>query len=160
MSTEPYLNAVTMLGRFMPYELGRQLQHFHDDHPGQLTMLTDKDWEWIRDVCLKPPTQPDEERYPAEWATSTESINHFLPRWRRYMRYKHPYKGYMVDRSRVGYRARFKRNKNRDPRLKTNDNPGPEGQNVGQEETTETNQNAGSGVAHDDVDSEQEGVDQ
>ncbi|KAF5587236.1 hypothetical protein FPCIR_7644 [Fusarium pseudocircinatum] len=125
MSTEPYLNAVTMLERFMPYELGRQLQRFHDDHPGQLTMLTDKDWEWIRDVCLKPPTQPDEERYPAK----------------------------------LGYHRRFKRNENRDPRLKTDDNPEPEGQNAGQEETTETNQNAGSGDAH-DVDSEQEGVDQ
>ncbi|KAF5672694.1 hypothetical protein FDENT_10495 [Fusarium denticulatum] len=114
-----------MLGRFVPYEFGRQLQRFHDDHPGQLAMLTDKDWEWIRDVCLKPPTQPDEERYPAE----------------------------------IGYRARFKRNKNWDPRLKTDDNPEPEGQNVGQEEITGTNQNAGSGVAH-GVDSEQEGVDQ
>ncbi|KAG9502071.1 hypothetical protein J7337_007787 [Fusarium musae] len=67
MSDEPYLNAVTVLERFMPYELGRQLQRFHDDHPGSLPMLTDKDWEWIRDVCTKPPTQPGEERYPAEF---------------------------------------------------------------------------------------------
>ncbi|KAG5791018.1 hypothetical protein H9Q69_009932 [Fusarium xylarioides] len=138
-----------MQGRFMPYELGRQLQRFHDDRPGQLTMLTDKDWEWIRDVCTKPPTQPDEERYPDEWATSTESISRFLPRWRRYMRYKHPYKGYMVDRSTVGYRAKFKRNKNRDPKLKTVDNPESEGQKSSQGETTEMNQDAGSEVAHD-----------
>ncbi|KAF5637745.1 hypothetical protein F52700_4447 [Fusarium sp. NRRL 52700] len=135
MSTEPFLNAVTMYERFMPYELGRQLQRFHDDHPGKLPMLTDKDWEWIRDVCSKPPTQPGEERYPAEWATSPESISNALPHWRRYMRYNHPYKGYVLKRS----------------------SPIPEGQNIGQEETNEMPQDAGSKVGH-DVDFKQEGV--
>ncbi|KAF5723482.1 hypothetical protein FMUND_1806 [Fusarium mundagurra] len=159
MSTEHFLNSVTAHERFMPYELGRQLQRFHDDHPGLLTMLTDKDWEWVRDVCLKPLTQPGEERYPEEWVTSTESISRVLPRWRRYMTFKHPYKGFIVDRSRVGYRARVKRNKNRDPKLKTDDNPEPEGQKGSQGGTTEMNQDAVSEVAH-DVDSEQEGVDQ
>ncbi|EWG54172.1 hypothetical protein FVEG_17271 [Fusarium verticillioides 7600] len=154
MPTEPYLNAVTVLERFMPYELGRQRQRFHDDHPGSLPMLTDKDWEWIRDVCTKPPTQPGEERYPAEWVNSAEPIKHFLPRWRRYMRYKHPYKGY-----RFGYRRRFKRNKNQDPRLKTDDNPEPEGQKSRQDENTGMNQDAGSEVAR-EADSEQEGVGQ
>ncbi|CVK85233.1 uncharacterized protein FPRN_06890 [Fusarium proliferatum] len=155
MSTEPFLNSVTMHERFMPYELGRQLQRFHDDHPGLLTMLTDKDWEWIRDVCLKPPTQPDEERYPTEWATRTESISDVLPRWRRYMRSKHPYKGFIAERR----RARVM-DKN-DPRLKrnTNDRPDLEGQNIGHEKPTEMNQDVGSKVAF-DVDSEQEGVDQ
>ncbi|KAF5627811.1 transcriptional regulatory [Fusarium tjaetaba] len=151
MSTEPYLNAVTALERFMPYELGRQLQRFHDDHPSSLPMLTDKDWEWIRDVCTKPRTQPGEERYPAERVTSAEPINHFLPRWRRYMRYKHPYKGY-----RIGYCRRFKHDKSRDPRLRTDDNPEPEGQDSGQDEATEMNQGDGSSVAR-EAGSEQEG---
>ncbi|KAF5633190.1 hypothetical protein F25303_9222 [Fusarium sp. NRRL 25303] len=155
MSTEPFLNSVTMHERFMPYELGRQLQRFNDDYPELLTMLTDKDWEWIRDVCSKPPTQPDEERYPAEWATSTESINNVLPRWRRYMRSKHPYKGFIAERRRGRVMDK------NDPRLKrnTDDRPDLEGQNIGQEKRTEMNQGVGSKVA-DDVDSEQEGVDQ
>ncbi|CZR37749.1 uncharacterized protein FPRO_07060 [Fusarium proliferatum ET1] len=135
MSTKPFLNSVTMHERFMPYELGRQLQRFHDDHPGLLTMLTDKDWEWIRDV--------------------TESISDVLPRWRRYMRSKHPYKGFIAERR----RARVM-DKN-DPRLKrnTNDRPDLEGQKIGHEKPTEMNQDVGSKVAF-DVDSEQEGVDQ
>ncbi|SCN92289.1 uncharacterized protein FFB20_12045 [Fusarium fujikuroi] len=158
MSTERFLNSVTMHERFMPYELGRQLQRFHDDHPGLLTMLTDKDWEWIRDVCSKPPTQPDEERYPAEWATSTESISNVLPRWRRYMRSKHPYKGFIAERRLI--RRPIVMDKN-DQRLKmnTNDSPKLGGQNIGQEKPTEMNQHAGSEVAH-GVDSEREGVDQ
>ncbi|KAF5530796.1 hypothetical protein FMEXI_13323 [Fusarium mexicanum] len=159
MSTEPFLNSVTMHERFMPYELGRQLQRFHDDHPEQLTMLTDKDWEWIRDVCSKPPTQPGEERYPAGWLTSPESISSALPRWRRYMSSKHPYKGFMVERSTFTKRARVKDSKYRNPKRYMDDASKPEGQNIDQEETTEMNQDAGSEVAH-EGDSEQEGMDQ
>ncbi|KAG4255662.1 hypothetical protein FPRO03_04611 [Fusarium proliferatum] len=158
MSTEPFLNSVTIHESFMPYELGRQLQRFHDDHPELLTILTDKDWEWIRDVCSEPPTQPDEERHPAEWATSIESISSVLPRWRGYMRSKHPYKGFVAERYILRHPIFMDKN---DQRLKknTNDSPDLEGQNIGQKKPTEMSQDVGSKVAF-DVDSEQEGVDQ
>lgn len=162
MSTGPFLNSVTPHERFMPYELGRQLQRFNDDYPELLTMLTNEDWEWIRDVCSEQPTQPDEERYPAEWATSTESstesITNVLPRWRRYMRSNHPYEGFVAEC--YSLRRPIVMDKS-DPRLKrnTNDSLDLEAQNIGQKKPTEMNQDTGTKVA-DDVDSEQEGMDQ
>lgn len=158
MSAELFLNSVTMHERFMPYELGRQLQRFNDDYPELLTMLTDEDWEWVRDACSEQPTPPDEERYPAEWATSTESISNVLPRWRRYMRSNHPYEGFVAECYIL--RRPIVMDKN-DPRLKrnTNDSPDLEGQSIGQKKPTEMNQDTGTKVA-DDVDSEQEGMGQ
>uniref|UniRef100_A0A0D2Y9W6 Uncharacterized protein n=1 Tax=Fusarium oxysporum (strain Fo5176) TaxID=660025 RepID=A0A0D2Y9W6_FUSOF len=81
MSTHHYLNPITAAQRFMPYELGRQFQRFHDDHPELLTMLTEEDWRWIIEVYSKTKPQPGEERHPDEWTGSTESISSVLPRW-------------------------------------------------------------------------------
>ncbi|KAL5593859.1 hypothetical protein FOBRF1_012961 [Fusarium oxysporum] len=143
MSTPHYLNPIAMHKRFMPYELGRQFQRFHDDHPDLLTMLTEEDWRWIVEACTKTRPQPGEERYPDEWTGSTEPISSALPRWRRFMRAKHPYKGYMIERSTIGRRARCKDKSYRIPGRNMDDDSKPEGQDVDHEETTEMNQNAG-----------------
>ncbi|RKK95489.1 hypothetical protein BFJ68_g14775 [Fusarium oxysporum] len=143
MSIHHYLNPITAAQRFMPYEFRRQFQRFHDDHPELLTMLTEEDWRWIIEVCSKTRPQPGEERHPDEWTGSTESISSVLPRWRRFMRAKHPYTGFMIERSTTGRRARRKDKRCRVPGRNPDDDFKPEGQDVDQEETTEMNQNAG-----------------
>ncbi|EXM20690.1 hypothetical protein V3481_016624 [Fusarium oxysporum f. sp. vasinfectum] len=122
-------------------------------------MLTEEDWRWIIEVCSKTRPQPGEERHPDEWTGSTESISSVLPRWRRFMRAKHPYTGFMIERSTIGRRARCKDKRYRIPGRNPDDDSKPEGQDVDQEETTEMNQNAGNDGTY-DVDSEGEAVDQ
>ncbi|KAM5520549.1 hypothetical protein FOXYSP1_14439 [Fusarium oxysporum f. sp. phaseoli] len=114
----------------MPYELGRQFQRFHDDHPELLTMLIEEDWRWIIEVCSKTRSQPGEERHPDEWTGSTESISSVLPRWRSFMRAKHPYKGFMIERSTIGRRARCKDKRCRIPGRNPDDDSKPEGQDL------------------------------